>query len=78
MPRLPQHHLLVRDPFANRTAVALMKMNLSQGRLLVHGIPGSGKAMAVANSIRYIVKEKDHFYPSGAYWIKIGNFQKNF
>ncbi|RDD36218.1 hypothetical protein TrispH2_011930, partial [Trichoplax sp. H2] len=44
VPELPSHHLTVRDSFVKTTATALMKMNFSQVRLLVHGIPGSGKS----------------------------------
>ncbi|EDV22030.1 uncharacterized protein TRIADDRAFT_59595 [Trichoplax adhaerens] len=75
VPELPSHHLIVRDSFVNTTATALMKMNFSQGRLLVHGIPGSGKTMAVANSIRHMVKANDLFTPNGIFWTKIGELK---
>ncbi|RDD37847.1 Apoptotic protease-activating factor 1 [Trichoplax sp. H2] len=77
VPELPSHHLIVRDSFVNTTATALMKMNFSQGRLLVHGIPGSGKTMAVANSIRHMVKANDLFTPNGIFWTKIGDINKD-
>ncbi|RDD41636.1 Apoptotic protease-activating factor 1 [Trichoplax sp. H2] len=72
VPPLPQHHFIVRNDFANQTAIAIMKIHASGGRLLVHGPSGTGKTVAVSNSLQYVIRQKEQFLPHGVYWVKIG------
>ena len=43
------------------------------GHILVHGMAGSGKTIAVSQAIKQAVENDGCFKGNGVYWIKIGN-----
>ncbi|XP_023327782.1 apoptotic protease-activating factor 1 [Eurytemora carolleeae] len=71
---VPHHpHLINRTK--ETTAVKQGLMELGCGRFLVlHGMPGSGKSVLAAESVRDPAIAVQHF-PGGIFWVKIGTVQ---
>ena len=52
----------------------LKRTDESGGHILVHGMAGNGKTVAVCQTVRQLVTEENNFKPYGCYWIKIGKY----
>lgn len=74
VPETPESHYILRQQFVDTICNYLIKIDGDQdgGHVLVHGLAGSGKTIAVSQAVRYVVKEEQSFAPHGVYWIKIG------
>lgn len=64
----------MRQAFVNEICNSLKDINQSQGHLLIHGMAGSGKTIAVCQSIR-MVFEQGCFRSHGVYWVKLGELK---
>ena len=70
----PESHYILRQQFVDTICNYLIKIDGDQdgGHVLVHGLAGSGKTIAVSQAVRYVVQQEQYFAPHGVYWIKIG------
>ena len=75
LPPTPESHYVLRKKFNNIICHQLKQINQSRngGRILVYGMPGCGKTVAVCQSIRQVIIQDNCFQPYGCHWIKIGN-----
>ena len=72
LPETPQSDYVLREQFNNTICKKLKEINASGGHILVHGMPGSGKTVAVCQAVRQLIVQENYFKPHGCYWIKIG------
>ena len=74
LPATPESAYIIREKFNNAICDKLREVNQSSsgGRILVHGMAGSGKTIAVCQSVRRVTIEENCFRTYGCIWTKIG------
>ena len=65
-------YYVLREQFNNTICNQLKRIDQSGGHILVHGISGCGKTIAVCQAVRQVILEENCFKPCGCYWTKIG------
>ena len=75
LPKYLEFDYVLRDQFNNTICEQLKQIDQSSGHILVHGMPGSGKTVAVCQAVRQVIAEENCFRPHGCYWMKIGSIQ---
>ena len=75
LPPTPESDYVSREHFNNTICHHLKQIDQSGGHILIHGMPGSGKTVAVCQAVRQLIVEENYFRPHGCYWIKIGTTQ---
>ena len=73
LPKYPECDYVLREEFNNTICEQLKQIDQSGGHILVHGMPGSGKTVAVCQAARQLIVEENYFQPHGCHWIKIGS-----
>ncbi|EDV20298.1 uncharacterized protein TRIADDRAFT_61232 [Trichoplax adhaerens] len=73
LPIIPESDYITRNEFVNTICSELKRIHENSGHILVHGMAGSGKSVAVCQSVRRSIEADNYFKPHGCYWIKIGN-----
>ena len=73
VPPTPESHYILRHKFINEICNHLREINRNNGHLLIHGMAGSGKTIAISQSVRLLLENEDCFRPYGVYSLKIGN-----
>lgn len=63
---------VTRTQFNNAICYQLKQIDQLSGHILVYGMPGSGKTVAVCQAVRQVILQESCFNPYGCYWIKIG------
>ena len=71
VPEYSESNFILREQFNNTICDQLVQIDESGGKILLHGISGSGKTVALSQAIRLLF-EKNYFKPYGCYWVKIG------
>ena len=51
----------------------MKKIDKDGGHILVHGMAGSGKTVAVCQAVRQVIVGDNYFQSQGCYYIDIGN-----
>lgn len=75
VPEISQKHHVIRKDLLEKIRDQLLMLNEDlSGQILVHGLPGSGKTVAVSQAVQQIVLQDACFHRYGVYWIKIGTF----
>ena len=72
-PKYLEDDYVLREEFNNTICEQLKQIDQSGGHILVHGMPGSGKTVAVCQAVRQLIVDENCFQPHGCYWIKIGS-----
>ena len=74
LPATPESAYIIREKFNKDICDKLIKVNQSSsgGRILVHGMAGSGKTIAVCQSVRHAIIQQNCFRSHGCIWTKIG------
>ena len=72
LPKHPESNYVLREQFNNTICQQLKQIDQCGGHILVHGMPGSGKTVAVCQAVRQLIVDQDYFQPHGCRWIKIG------
>lgn len=72
LPPTQKSDYVIREQFHNIICNQLKHIDQRGGQILVHGMPGSGKTIAVCQAIRQVIIQENCFKPYGCYWIKIG------
>ena len=62
---------MIREELNKSICDQLKRIDQDSGHILVHGMPGSGKTVAVRQALRQLMKE-NYFNQYDCYWIKIG------
>lgn len=73
VPSTPSSHYIERKDYIASICNQLKVIDESGGHILVHGMAGSGKTIAVSQAIRQAAESNGCFKGNGVYWIKIGN-----
>ncbi|RDD38891.1 Apoptotic protease-activating factor 1 [Trichoplax sp. H2] len=76
LPPTPESHYIIRQTFVDKICSHLKDIDNSQGHLLIHGMAGCGKTIAVCQSVR-MVFEQGYFQSHGVYWAKLGDIGKD-
>ena len=71
-PKYLEDDYVLREEFNNTICEQLKQIDQSGGHILVHGMPGSGKTVAVCQVVRQLIIQENYFESQGCYWIKIG------
>lgn len=72
LPPTPESDYVLRKQFNDVICNQLKQIDQCGGRILVHGMAGSGKTISVCQAVRQVIAEENYFQPYGCYWIKIG------
>ena len=72
LPKTPENEYVVRKKFNETICQQLKEIDESGGHILVHGMTGSGKTVAVCQAVRQLIVQENCFKSCGCYWIKIG------
>ena len=72
VPPILKSDYILREQFNNTICQQLQQIDQSGGHILVYGMAGSGKTVAVCQAVRQLIIEENCFRPYGCYWIKIG------
>ncbi|EDV19518.1 uncharacterized protein TRIADDRAFT_62071 [Trichoplax adhaerens] len=67
---------IIRKDIVNKICDKLKNIDESPGHALIHGMAGSGKTIAVCQSVRQAVSN-GCFKSNGCYWMKIGNISND-
>ena len=74
VPSVLSSQYIIRQEFVDSICSQLKKINTNGGHILVHGMAGSGKTIAVSQAVQQVVEKDSCFQDQGVYWIKIGNY----
>ncbi|RDD40482.1 Apoptotic protease-activating factor 1 [Trichoplax sp. H2] len=77
VPPTPTSHYIVRTDFIAVISSKLKEIDEIGGRILVHGMAGSGKTIAVSQAIRHTAEVDRCFETGGVYWVKIGDISED-
>lgn len=72
LPLTLESDYVLRKQFNNTICQQLKEIDQSGGHILVHGMPSSGKSVAVCQAVHQLILQENCFQPHGCYWIKIG------
>ena len=73
LPEYPESDYILREQLNNTICEQLKQIDQSGGHILVHGMPGSGKTVAVCQAVRQLIVKENYFRTHGYRWIKIGS-----
>ena len=73
VPKYPECDYIIREQFHKTICKQLKQIDQSGGHILVHGMPGSGKTVAVCQAIRQLVVQENCYQPHGCHCLKIGS-----
>ena len=71
LPKTPESDYVTREKFNNTICEQLKAIDKFGGRVLVYGMAGSGKTVAVCQAVRQLFQQ-NYFQSHGCHWIKIG------
>ncbi|EDV19027.1 uncharacterized protein TRIADDRAFT_62524 [Trichoplax adhaerens] len=72
LPQTPESHHVIRKDIVDQICTQLQEIDKSNGKILIHGMAGSGKTTTVCQSVRQATN-MGLFKSNGCYWMKIGN-----
>ena len=72
LPPTPESDYVIRNQVNTTICHHLRAIDKSDGRIVVYGLPGSGKTISVCQSVRHVIENENCFQSQGCYWLKIG------
>ena len=72
LPKNLESDYILREKFNNTICEQLRQIDQFGGHILVYGMPGCGKSVAVCQAVRQLIVKENYFKSDGCHWIKIG------